>query len=452
VAKQKKKATDVSSELWGGIFQSDNRGFYTSLEFMALMSTVTDADVAAPADCVSGRFSVTAPGHVYARRFAFDPGLRLSGDDAFGAAVAQFVVPELIDLTKELLQGLRVQIPGQGKDRTNWSGSHFVPYGRGLAHWDARTKRTRRRGTTTETDIKERIYYRGAGSFAFKLICADPDTKRAEETLTALRALLQKPHFLGSILDVFHLYDTKKSKEATADTSVMAASRSTPDDRWSELLRSAVHRVVTNDGVPGVVRLDALFRIIPLCLIVLQIGRSAAYLADGVPREVRVPLVVDCTPRTGRTNEVRQTAHRSFDRSQRMVEEALALQAQALKVPLSSRAKTQFRSWFTRGAPAIGLLNAASGIRRFVLSTELLEALVIAAGPGEMTFESFVHDWLYLEFGFVVDDRAARTEGLDVNTDMSVFEDNAAHLATTLACSGLLQSYSDSTRMVRYGY
>ena len=67
-----------------------------------------------------------------------------------------------------------------------------------------------------------------------------------------------------------------------------------------------------------------------------------------------------------------------------------------------------------------------------------------------MTFESFVDDWLYQQFGFILDESAASFHGLDREADLSVFEDNAQHLSDTLDGLGLMQSYSDSTRMVRY--
>lgn len=188
----------------------------------------------------------------------------------------------------------------------------------------------------------------------------------------------------------------------------------------------------------------------------MQLGRSSAFLARGELnlglQKNPYPIVIDCSPPDTKTNEVRQAAHRSFSSAQQTIIESLRRVAKESDITLTSGKINQFRSYFTRGAPAIGLLNAATGIRRFVIGAGLLESLVLSAGNREVTLEYFIEHWLHERFGMIIDARAARRHGLDQQADLSIFDDNARHLSETLDKLGLLQNYSDATRMVRYGF
>ena len=443
---KKNQATQIPTDLWGGIFHSDNRGFYTSLEFLALVGGGFDDPVMQPPD-ENRHITITAPGHLTARRVAFD-ALETHEQEALD----EFVEEEAQEPVKQLLRGIKVHIPNTGRAGTSWQGSHFVPYGKGLVHWDARHKRNR--------PLKERIYFRGAGTLAYVVICSDPDEKRLEETREAFEEIFGREHFMGMLLSVFEehegeIYQPSKERkepwrkelglrEPLVDRLIAKDSR-VHNDEWDELLRRCVHSIVTATKAPHVVRLDALFHIIPLCLTMTILGRSARRLGKDRPH-----IVIDCSPSGGRTNEVRQAAHRSFVRMSKLLMTSLQKVAADRDMEVTTSKLKQFHAWFTRGAPAIGLCNALKGSRRFVLSESLLEALVLATGRDEMTFESFVDDWLYQQFGFILDESAASFHGLDREADLSVFEDNAQHLSDTLDGLGLMQSYSDSTRMVRY--
>ncbi len=451
----KLKATDISTLLWGGILHSDNRGFYTSLEFFALAAGLDDEDLRHPERWKNlAGLNFKIPGHILARRFAFDP------DEGPDADVAQKIEPVFVDVVRAIVRELKVEIPGTGKDGQSWSGSHFVPYGAHLTHWDARIRARRAR--------IERIYFRGAGTLALAILLSDEDDERAIRSMTILRDLLGREHFTGHVLKMFHdLEDPdygivefssamkgERPQLASLDTSLLERA-TVKNDRWDELLRECIHNILVNESAPGVVRLDAIYHIIPLISSLMQLGRSSAYLAKDALEFRQVnpyPIVVDCSPPDSRTNEVRQEAHRSFSSAQQHIIESFRRLAKSQDVKLTSTQIKQFRSYFTRGAPAIGLLNAATGIRRFVLGAGLLESLVLAMGDREVTFEYFVDHWLHERFGMIINARAARTHGLDQQADLSIFDDNARYLSETLDELGLMQSYSDATRMVRYGF
>jgi hypothetical protein len=446
---KKNQATQISTDLWGGIFHSDNRGFYTSLEFLALVGGRFDDEVMRPPD-EGGQITITAPGYITARRLAFD-----ALEQGEQPVLDEFIEKQAQEVVKQLLRGLKVHIPNTGRAGTSWAGSHFVPYGKGLVHWDGRHKRKR--------PLKERIYLRGAGTLAYVVLCSDADEARLRETRAAFDEIFGREHFLGSLLSVFEEHEgeiyqpsSENKKEAWRKDwkdlqkplkDTMIARDSHPrNDEWDELLRHCVHAIVTARQAPYVVRLDALFHIIPLCLTLSMFGRSHERLDLGRPF-----IVVDCSPAGGRTNEVRQASHRSFSRMDKILMKSLEVTAEKMEFEnITTSNLKQFRSWFTRGASAIGLSNALKGTRRFTLGESLLEALVLATGRPEMTLESFVEDWLYKRFGFVIDEKAAKLHDLDLEADLSVFEDNARYLSDTLDGLGLMQSYSDSTRMVRY--
>ncbi|MFN3202788.1 MAG: hypothetical protein ACE366_30630 [Bradymonadia bacterium] len=464
---KKTAATELSIRLWGGVFHSDNRGFYSSLEFLALVGGHPDDEEVMPGPDENGHIRVTAPGYLAARRMAFD-----DFEQGELQALDEVIDDDVRAPVKELLRGLKVHIPNTGRAGTSWSGSHFVPYGKGLVHWDARHKGKR--------PIKERIYYRGAGTLAYAIICSDPNEQRLNETRAAFREIFERDHFTGMLLNVFDKHEHKVyearngCKGQTVNTEindtlakkVIEWRRGRPGqeggDHWEELLRHCVHSIVTSKRAPQVVRLDALFHIIPLCLTVLMIGRAKAKVetadssgADtaqlGFDLEAKKhQVVIDCSPAGNRRNEVRGAAHRSFVNINKMLLAALQEVNNDPDQNVPRRNLKQFVAWFTRGAPAIGLSNALKGSRRFVLSEPLLEALVLATGQDEMTFESFVEDWLYKQFGFVIDEAAARECKLDREANLSLFEENTQHLSDTLNGLGLMQSYSDSTRMVRY--
>lgn len=452
----KLKATDLSTTLWGGILHSDNRGFYTSLEFFALVAGLAEDDLRHPERWKNlAELDFQIPGHILARRFAFDPG---EGPDA---AISEKIDEDLVEVVRAIVREIKVEIPGAGKAGQSWSGSHFVPYGANMTHWDARIRSNRAR--------IERIYFRGTGTLALAILLSDPDKERAERSMSTLRELLGREHFTGHLLAMFHdLEDPdynivnfssgmKGDKPQLASLDTVLLERATvKQDHWDELLRECVHNILLHEAAPGVVRLDAIYHIIPLITSLMQLGRSSAYLAEGelgFGQQVDpYPIVVDCSPPDSRTNEVRQAAHRSFSSAQQNIIESFRRLAKKSDVKLSANQIKQFRSYFTRGAPAIGLLNAATGIRRFVLGAGLLESLVLSVGDREVTFEHFVERWLHERFGMIIDARAALAHGLDRQADLSIFADNARHLSETLDELGLMQSYSDATRMVRYGF
>jgi hypothetical protein len=450
------KATDLSTDLWGGILHSDNRGFYTSLEFFALAAGLSEDDFYHPERWDNlADLSFSIPGHILARRFAFDP------DEGPDVEIASRIDEDLVEVVRAVIRELKVEIPGAGKAGQSWSGSHFVPYGANLTHWDARIRSNRAR--------IERIYFRGTGTLALAILLKDGDRDRARRSMEILRDLLGREHFTGHLLGLLHDLEAPEHgivqfSSAMAGDSPHLASLDTglleratvKQDRWDELLQECVHNILVNDSAPGVVRLDAIYHMVPLITSLMQLGRSSVFLARdeldlGIQKDP-YPIVVDCSPPDSRTNEVRQAAHRSFSSAQQTIIESFRRLAKDLEVNLSSTQIKQFRSYFTRGAPAIGLLNAATGIRRFVLGAGLLESLVLAVGEKEITFEHFVEHWLHERFGMIVDARAARKHGLDRQADLSVFDDNARHLSETLNELGLMQSYSDATRMVRYGF
>ena len=120
---------------------------------------------------------------------------------------------------------------------------------------------------------------------------------------------------------------------------------------------------------------------------------------------------------------------------------------------ISSKQRDKIRSFFWASAATIKLLNAWRGRRHFTIGLELAETLVFAgvSGTSEMSFESFVDEWLFKKCKLVIGRNAAEKDGLLEFFDSSVFEDNENHLAEQMKAAGLLTEYSDATRMIGTG-
>jgi len=106
------------------------------------------------------------------------------------------------------------------------------------------------------------------------------------------------------------------------------------------------------------------------------------------------------------------------------------------------------RTFVTTSLGTVGALNAHTGNRWFTLQPNLLEAIVLATVDGQIPFESFCREVLGGTFRMVVDGHTADCEGLTDRVDRASFDRNAEAFAVRLRDLGLLQEYSDATRMV----
>ena len=120
-----------------------------------------------------------------------------------------------------------------------------------------------------------------------------------------------------------------------------------------------------------------------------------------------------------------------------------------LRTERSTKWRDTSRNFFSATMGTIGGLNAMQGKRHFTLQPQLLEAIVLATlDRKEIAFEEFCRSVLFRDLDLIVDRvSASECERLS-NMNLSDFDDNADHLASALEALGLLQQYSDMTKMV----
>lgn len=435
-------ATQVSTECFGGVLQSDSYGFHTSLEFFALFAGCARTyEHGLPDVVLHESIKPELVSHDYARRIAWPcADSPADTDDCFDNEMA----PERRRALSDLLKSLAVPVPGRRKEST-WQNSHFLPYSSDLIHWDARLNR----GKIT----LERIYYRGAGALAFRILRADQNKDRRSRTEQQLQKLLQESsRSLREFLNLMNAQDTIHKTGDAAAVDELESEVKIRDDDYEEILRDRTALVLSHaDKVPGTTLVNALMYVLPLGVLRLQYGRASELCAEDPSPMMGI---VDCGFRSG---QLRRESKRSLSSAVQIIDRSLEIAAETLESGAGQNKKNrkQFVSYFTRTAGAIGLLNALVGVRYFSLSDSLLEAIVLSetdqGGEVEIPFKEFCRR-MNTHWGLVIDRESAAERKLLSRIDGAVFEDNAEYLSRRMRQLGFLHEYSDQTRMVRYGF
>lgn len=422
-SKKKRTGPEVSRELFGGVLDFDAAGYYPGLELLNFIYCGGEDELLPGGDEVS------------IRRRSQDFSRRLVWDGSFKADPRRHDVllddDYAEDTLRELFRCLQLEIPSGTKD-PKWTRAHFFPYTPSLIHWDARDRGRR--------ISMERLYLRGGGALAFKILRLDPDKDRLERVRKGF-SLLYAPT-IESPLEVLAGFVNEQSKrdELPSKDEIEKDSRANVDD-FENIYRNGILNILEQVDATSVSRVRAVMGWTGLWLVLMQNrrARSAIYLDEE-------PLVFDC----GSGNpQLRRS-------SQRCLQDVLGNIVSAVSRAEPGVAKAQrnkVRSFFWATAAANGLLNAWRGRKHFTLSVDALEMIVLATVPigKEMAYERFVMDVLYGQLGIAVGRSAAEDSGLVNSIDASIFEENEAQLALQMIAAGLVTQYSDATRMVSSG-
>lgn len=424
---EKTTGPDVSREIFGGILEYDNAGFYPGLE---LLNFIFCAKPFLPGD--GEQVQISRRSHDFARRLVWDPGF-VQNDRCF-EVLADAQSAEAI---RHLLQCIQLSIPNLKGDPA-WHRAHFFPYTKSLIHWDARNKK----GDETKTGI-ERKYMRGAGALVYRVICNDPDQSRKERIKTGLSNLYDNSDS-SSLENLAAVLLSKGMNDLTPRSDEVEAEKTEVfGDDTDELFRDGVANILEHLQMPSVSRVKALINWTGFCQVIMQHNRASKYLGEE-PK----PVICDCGAGRPQLRRASQRALRDF---QAKILEAVDMAAEGKQ--LAKKQRERIRGFFWATAAAIGLLNAWTGRRHFTLGIDLLETNVMAATQcgAQLSYERFLTDWLYGRCGLVIGREAAQESGLLNDFDASIFEENSEQLAVQMQASGLLEVYSDATRMVGIG-
>lgn len=414
------KGPQVSRELFGGVLDFDAAGHYPGLELLNFVY------------CCEGDDPLPTDDGVKIRRRSHDFGRRLVWDGSFKDDPRRHDV--LLDdvsaeeTLRELLRCLQLEIPS-GASEPKWSRAHFFPYTPSLIHWDGRE----RFGNTR----LERLYLRGGGALAFKILRSDQNPARLDRIRDGFRQLYSATFESPlEILAGFINEQSKRDEQAVLD-DIERATRANIDE-FEDIYRNGILNILEQEGATSVAKVQAIMGWTGLWLVLMQSRRARRYLAIEDS-----PVICDCGAGSPQLRRV----------SQRCLQEILSniVKAVARAEPnIANAQRNKIRSFFWATAAANGFLNAWRGRKHFTLSVDALEMIVLATIPTgtEMPYERFVTEVLYGRLGIAVGRGAAEDSGLVNAIDASIFEENEAQLALQMIAAGLVTQYSDATRMV----
>jgi hypothetical protein len=438
---KKDAGSAVVRQAFGAPLSQQGRGFYVTLELLAICWGTQHGSLAE----VLPQLSEQAPiryalrSHDFARRWmaaenlADEERAHVRGDDA--------------EVTlRTLLVSLRVPIPHRHK-LPPWGYQHLYPYVGELIHYDALQKYGR--------TLMERNTYRGGGGLAHKILRTDPDAGRLNQNRAGLRELVTEDGGpLGRLLKAMGAHDlATRDDEFTDQTETEAIVHG--GSRWVEQLREGVKNITIRHSTPRAKKVELLMHWVPYCIARHQIDRATEILGL---RSMSIPVSVDPDAAA-----MRQAGRRQLDAARSAVNRAVHQVAEDRAKQNGGPAGEPFRalldggSWkdaplqFLTGTLAtVGALNAHTGRRHFTASLPLLEALVHATLKPDrsVTFEGFCEGVLYDELGLIVDPVSGSRVRLTDDIDHGELARNSEFLAYELKGLGLLEEFSDATRMV----
>jgi hypothetical protein len=419
---------DVSRELFGGVLEYDGAGHYPGLELLNMIIGAEGEMKFPPGESVA----ISRTAHDFARRLVWDEEFERHPERR------NVLVDEATeDAIRRLMECLQLEIPSS-KKRPTWGRAHFFPYSKSLIHWDARERPPR------SNNIKiERLYLRGGGALAYRVLRLDHDIERLERCRSGFDALFAEHS--SPLERLVKVLAEHGAKDKTAKVDEIERESNVRNDKLDDLYRDGVARIVEHLELSTVSRIKALMNWTGFWLILAQHQRAAQSINEPAPF-----LVVDCS---GLHPQLRRASQRSLKDAQALIAYAVDEKVRKQNGTLAKARRNSMRSFFWATAATVKLLNSWRGRRHFTLGLDILETLVLAAtrGKSELTFDEFVDDWLYGHCRLVVGRNAGERSGLLSSFDASIFEDNENHLAIQMEAAGLLTQYSDATRMVSTG-
>jgi hypothetical protein len=431
-------------ELFGVNVQEQGRGFYVSLELLAIARGVLLLDPEELLAPTSTPISYMRTSHDLARRIAVGEFIPA---DTLASAVQGNAAYETLGA---LLSSLLVEVPGRRRT-PRWFSSHFYPFVGEFVHYDAVERR--------KTPAIERYVFRDGGGWAYHVLRSDSDDSRRSETRSGLATLVGDSNTpLGRVAAALQSHDSARPTAFTDQSEAESEPRDS-ESPWPDLLRRGAHSIVTRAQVPRAKRTESLMHWVPYCLArhQLHLARRSLDKADAL---ILLDATRDANPLRRRSQQSLETfrwdiatalTERAAEHHRSAVDEGDVERAERwakFAQPNANITKSP-RAFFSETLAAVGALNATSGRRHFTFKPPMLEALVAALlEPGEeVEFYRFCQR-LHVELGLVVDDRTARTAGLTTDIDAGVFALNAEAFKARLASAGLLTHYSDATSII----
>lgn len=444
---------EVVLDLFGVNLEQQGRGFYVSLELLAIARGIYEVDPLLLLDDTTASVSYRRSSHDFARRVAVNAAI---DDETLKAAVDD-------DDTRATLQALSssllVQIPGRRKS-PSWYNTHLYPFVGELIHYDAAERWQAGLPRGTKMPHIERYVFRDGGTWAYRVLRTDPDNTRRSGTREGLLELVRDSETpLGEIARSLRSHDYDQDGGPYEDRSELEIQTLEDVSPWPEHLRRGVHFIVSRTNAPRSKRTESLMHWAPYCLARHQLHLARTALAKPL-ETVFADFVKDATP-------LRRLSQNALDEFRKdivnaIITRATALHAKALGDGDETLAKRYVRhmsptttgtgsprSFFSETLAAVGALNATTGRRHFTMKPPMLEALIAASlAPGtEEEFYSFCSR-LYDEYQIIIDDRTAGDHDLTVDVDASVLSRNSEAFRSRLAATGLLTHYSDATSIV----
>ncbi|MEV4207811.1 hypothetical protein [Nocardia salmonicida] len=467
---------EVVRGLFGVNLEEHGRGFYVSLEMLAIARGVYLAHVEQPErfaelldDGCETAFKRTS--HDLARRIATNTDI-VEGEEELGKAI-ELDSRETWETLHALFSSLLVEIPGR-RIQPNWFTAHFYPFVGELIHYDALERPIRRRDISPRHSEKrraqaskvpagakapriERSWFRDGGTWAYKVLRSDPNPHRKHATRQGLTELVQDSGTpLGNLAKALsaHDFDYDETPFSGSDTEIVLHEDVSP---WPELLRAGTRNIVTRTTVPRAKRTESLMHWVPYCLARHQLHLARTKL--GLHERESILMDFGNAP-----SPLRTESQKIFTRCRTEIVNAISAQAREMREAAhdedkrrayerhtkSGKAASSTRAFFSESLAAVGALNATVGRRHFTSKPAMLEALASATIPHdtEMEFGRFC-ELLHRSYGLVVGSRGAASSGLAYEVDSSVLDHNSKAFREKLAAIGLLTQYSDSTSMVR---
>jgi hypothetical protein len=440
---------DIVQQTFGVNLQEQGRGFYVSLELLAIARGVR---LHQPDNFLSPDVPVVAyerRSHDFARRIAVGFNFEENAEDTAQLSGALSGKTSL-DTLNALLSSLLVEVPGRRKAAA-WPAAHFHPFVGELIHYDAVVRRKR--------PSIERYTFRDGGGWAYHVLRSDPNRNRRARIGQALSVLVEDSgSALGRIAAALQTHDAARPSifEDTSEAEIDTYDAQSP---WPDTLRAGVANITERDSLPTARRIEGLMHWVPYCLARHQL--HLARLSLGQPQElVLIDMTRDANPIRRRSQELLQRFR--WDIAEALSATACKWRADATHAGDVARAErlskyvhanANFtkspRAFFSESLAAVGALNATSGRRHFTLKIPMLETMVAALlQPGEEEeFHRFCRR-LFEQLRVVVDDRTARGEGLTRSIDGGVFRVNSEAFRSRLSAAGLLTHYSDATSIV----
>ncbi|MCH8542305.1 MAG: hypothetical protein LAT61_01920 [Alcanivorax sp.] len=414
------KGPEVSRQLFGGVLDFDAAGHYPGLELLNLIYWGEGEDPLPVGDTVK----IVRRSHDFGRKLVWDDGFkedRRRHDVLLGDVSAE-------ETLRDLLRCLQLEIPS-GTKEPKWSRAHFFPYTKSLIHWDAR-------GRGEKTGL-ERLYLRGGGALAFKILRSDMDADRLQRLREGFRRLYSATN--ESPLEILADFINEQSKKDDVPVldDIEKVTRANID-RFEDVYRDGILNILEQKSATSVAKVRAVMGWTGLWLVLMQNRRARHALG-----KEESPIVSDCGASSPQLRRI----------SQRCLQDALGNIVDAVveaEPNLPNAQRNKIRSFFWATAAANGFLNAWRGRKHFTLSVDALEMIVLATIPtdSEVPYERFVTEVLYDRLGIAVGRGAAEASGLVNSIDASIFEENETQLALQMIAAGLVTQYSDATRMV----